>query len=39
MQNVSEACATELKKTNKTGICSPIQDENGIYLGMKLETN
>lgn len=39
MQNVSEACATELKKTNRTGICSPIQDENGIYLGMKLETN
>ena len=39
MQNVSEACATELKKTNRTGICSPIQDEDGIYLGMKLETN
>lgn len=39
MLNVSEACAAELKKTNRTGICSPIQDENGIYLGMKLETN
>jgi len=39
MLNVSEVCAAELKKTNKTGICSPIQDENGIYLGMKLETN
>lgn len=39
MLNVSEVCAEELKKTNRTGICSPIQDENGIYLGMKLETN
>ena len=39
MLNVSEICASELKKTNRTGICSPIQDENGIYLGMKLETN
>lgn len=39
MMNVAEACATELKKTNRTGMCSPIQDENGIYLGMKLETN
>lgn len=39
MKNVAEACASELKKLNKTGMCSPIQDENGIYLGMKLETN
>lgn len=39
MKNVAEVCATELRKTNKTGMCSPIQDENGIYLGMKLETN
>lgn len=39
MLNVSDACATELKKINITGMCSPIQDENGIYLGMKLETN
>lgn len=39
MMNVADACASELKKTNRTGICSPIQDENGIYLGMKLETN
>ena len=36
MANVSEACASELKKTNRTGMCSPIQDEKGIYLGMKL---
>lgn len=39
MFNVADACASELKKTNRTGMCSPIQDENGIYLGMKLETN
>lgn len=39
MLNVSDACATELKKINRTGMCGPIQDENGIYLGMKLETN
>ena len=39
MLNVSDACAAELKKINRTGMCSPIQDENGIYLGMKLETN
>ena len=39
MTNVAEVCAEELKKTNRTGMCSPIQDENGIYLGMKLETN
>lgn len=39
MLNVSDACATELKKINRTGMCSPIQDENGIYLGMKLEAN
>lgn len=39
MLNVSDACATELKKINRTGMCSPIQNENGIYLGMKLETN
>ncbi|MBP3920134.1 MAG: hypothetical protein J6D28_01050 [Bacilli bacterium] len=39
MANVAEICAEELRKTNRTGMCSPIQDENGIYLGMKLETN
>ncbi len=37
MANVSEVCATELRKTNRTGMCSPIQDQDGIYLGMKLE--
>lgn len=39
MANVTDACASELKKYNRTGMCSPIQDENGIYLGMKLEIN
>lgn len=39
MSNVAEICANELRKTNRTGMCSPIQDESGIYLGMKLETN
>ncbi len=39
MANVAEACATELKKLGVAGMCSPIQDSAGIYLGMKLETN
>lgn len=39
ISNVADACATELKKLNRTGICSPLKDENGIYLGMKLEVN
>lgn len=39
MQNVASACAEELKSIGRAGMCSPIQDENGIYLGMKLETN
>lgn len=39
MLNVAEACTLELKKYNKTGMCSPLQDEKGIYLGMKLEIN
>lgn len=39
MQNVASVCAEELKKIGRAGMCSPIQDENGIYLGMKLETN
>lgn len=37
MNNVVEACATELKKYNGSGMCSPITDDKGIYLGMKLE--
>jgi len=39
MMNVAEECSKELKKLNRKGMCSPIQDENGIYLGMKLETD
>lgn len=39
MLNVTEACTSELKKYNRAGICVPIQDEEGIYLGMKLEIN
>ncbi len=37
MENVTDACVAELKKYNRTGMCIPIQDESGIYLGMKLE--
>lgn len=37
MNNVVEACATELKKYKGSGRCEPITDGNGIYLGMKLE--
>lgn len=39
MSNVVEACAKELKESNRTGRCIPITDDNGIYLGMKLEIN
>lgn len=39
MMNVAEVCSNELKNLNRKGMCSPIQDENGIYLGMKLETD
>ena len=39
MLNVTVACTSELKKYNRAGICVPIQDEEGIYLGMKLEIN
>lgn len=39
MGNVVEVCAEELKKSNRAGRCLPITDDNGIYLGMKLELN
>lgn len=39
MGNVVEACASELKKSGRSGRCLPITDDNGIYLGMKLELN
>lgn len=35
--NVTDACATVLKKSGRAGICVPLQDENGIYLGMRLD--
>lgn len=38
MQSASNICFEELSKL-KNGSCLPIQDENGIYLGMKLEGN
>ena len=37
MNNVVDACAKELKEYGGSGTCEPITDENGIYLGMKLE--
>lgn len=37
MGNVSTACADVLKSSGRSGVCSPIQDENGIYLGMRLD--
>lgn len=39
MNNVVDACASELKKLNRAGRCTPLTDSTGIYLGMKLETN
>ena len=37
INNVVDACAKELKFYGGSGRCEPITDENGIYLGMKLE--
>lgn len=39
MSDVVDACANELKKLGVAGTCTPLTDSNGIYLGMKLETN
>lgn len=39
MNNVVDACASELKRLNRAGSCTPLMDSSGIYLGMKLETN
>lgn len=39
MSDVVDACASELKKIGVAGTCTPLTDSNGIYLGMKLETN
>ncbi len=37
MDNVSGACASVLRSSGRSGICSPIQDNDGIYLGMRLD--
>lgn len=37
MSNVATACASALKSSGRSGVCSPIQDENGIYQGMRLD--
>ncbi len=37
MQNVSSACAAALNQSGKAGICVPLQDEEGIYYGMRLD--
>ena len=37
INNVVDACAKELKSYGGSGRCEPITNENGIYLGMKLE--
>lgn len=36
MDNVVEECAKQLRSSGRSGECQPIQDETGIYLGMKL---
>lgn len=36
MNNVSSACQAALNSSGWNGACVPIQDEDGIYLGMKL---
>lgn len=37
MQNVGSACASALSASGRSGACTPIQDENGIYTGMRLD--
>lgn len=37
MDNVAEACGSELRSSGRAGVCSPIQDDDGIYLGMRLD--
>lgn len=37
MENVTSACQSELVASGRSGVCSPIQDENGIYTGMRLD--
>lgn len=37
MENVANACGNALKSSGRSGICTPIQDSDGIYLGMRLD--
>lgn len=37
MDNVSSACASALANSGRSGACTPIQDQNGIYTGMRLD--
>ena len=37
MENVTEACGSVLRSSGRSGMCSPIQDNDGIYLGMRLD--
>lgn len=39
MNNVTSACQAALDSSGWNGACIPIQDEDGIYLGMKLTFN
>lgn len=39
MNNVSSACQAALDRSGWSGACVPIQDEDGIYLGMRLTFN
>ena len=39
MDNVANACTSALKSSGRSGMCSPIQDDDGIYLGMRLDLN
>lgn len=37
MENVSSACSNALMSSGRAGACVPMQDESGIYIGMRLD--
>ena len=37
MDNVASACQAALNSSGRSGSCTPIQDSDGIYLGMRLD--
>ncbi|MCR0531831.1 DUF5011 domain-containing protein [[Clostridium] innocuum] len=37
MENVTSACQSELSASGRSGVCTPIQDESGVYTGMRLD--